>query len=243
MHDNRRFKPINPIFCALDTNDIEKAKHLGKMLSGHVGGVKIGLEFFTRFGFNGVSAVVGAEKRIPLFLDLKFYDIPNTVAGAVRSAIDLGAYMITVHASGGYDMIKAAVEAAEDQAERFKITKPKIIAVTVLTSMDEHDLQKLGITDDVQSHVLRLGEIAQKAGANGLVCSASELGAIRSHLGNDLTLVTPGIRSITDPLNDQKRVVTPKQAIDDGANYLVIGRPITSAKNPLKAVREILETI
>jgi len=231
----------NPIICAIDTTNIDEAKALANGLNGNVGAIKLGLEFFTAHGAKGVKEVTSSG--VPFFLDLKFHDIPNTVAGAVKAATKLGAFMITIHTLGGKEMMKAAVKAAKEEADKRGIEKPIVLGVTMLTSMDESDLSDIGVSGDIKSQVQRLAELAVESGLDGCVCSAHEIEAIREVTGNELTLVVPGIRPEGSDAGDQKRVMTPKQAIKEGADYLVIGRPITQADSPFAAAKEIFESI
>ena len=229
--------PHQRTFVALDTTDLAHALRLAKALSGHVGGMKVGKEFFTACGPDGVRAVAGCG--MPVFLDLKFHDIPNTVAGAVRAALPLQPMMLDVHASGGEAMMRAAAQAAEEAgAER-----PLVLGITVLTSMDESDLQGVGVDSAVPDQVLRLATLAQYSGLDGVVCSAREVEDLREHLGKDFKLIVPGIRPKWAASDDQKRIVTPAVAIAIGADYLVIGRPITGAADPVEAADKIAAEI
>ncbi|OUR78499.1 orotidine 5'-phosphate decarboxylase [Alphaproteobacteria bacterium 46_93_T64] len=229
-----RLDPKNPVFTAIDKNDLVAAKKLGEDLGCVSGGIKLGKEFFTAHGPNGILEVVG--ENTPLFLDLKFHDIPNTVAGAVRSATKaMSPNMMTIHASGGPAMIRAASDAASE----FEAA-PWILAVTVLTSMDNTDLAATGVNAETQDQVLRLAALAQANGATGVICSPLEISAIRAECGQDFKLVVPGIRPAGSDHGDQKRVKTPVEAMQDGADYLVIGRPITGATNPVTAATNII---
>ncbi len=233
-----RQPPKNAIFTAIDTTDLAAATALGQTLAAISGGLKLGKEFFTAHGPEGVMAVAGAET--PLFLDLKFHDIPNTVAGGVRAAaLRMNPSMMTIHASGGPAMIRAAAEAAAEFGDH----RPLILAVTVLTSMDDADLAAIGVADTAEAQVLRLAELAQQNGADGVVCSPREIAALRRACGPDFKLVVPGIRPAGSDIGDQKRVKTPVEAIRDGASYLVVGRPITAADDPAAAARAIVRDI
>ena len=205
-------------------------------MRGVVGGFKVGSRLFTAHGPAFVEELVAKGDRV--FLDLKFHDIPNTVGAAVRSAAELGVSMLTVHASGGTQMLKAAVEAARQSAG-----KPMILAVTVLTSLGDADLQEIGVAGNVLSQVLRLGALARSAGCGGLVASAHEARELRGELGDGFEIVTPGVRPAGAAVGDQARVLTPAAAIQAGATRLVVGRPITEASNPAQAAREILAEI
>jgi len=246
--------PRNRILVALDTPDVSRAQALSRALVGHVGGIKLGLEFFNANGPDGVRQVVRATpEETPrgapalqqnLFLDLKFHDIPNTVAGAVRGAMGLGPAILNVHASGGSAMMKAALDAANFEAERLGVVRPMLIAVTVLTSLDDADLTAVGQAVGGQAgaardQALRLAVLTQRAGLDGVVCSSQEIAAIRAACGPDFKLIVPGIRPAGSALGDQKRVMTPKQAIETGADFLVIGRPITGADDPAAAAAAI----
>ncbi len=231
--------PVNPsdrIFVALDTTDLESALALGRSLKGLIGGVKVGKEFFTALGPDGVKAV--GELGLPVFLDLKFHDIPATVAGAVKAATALKPFMLNVHASGGGAMMRAAVDAAG-----INTVRPLVLAVTVLTSMGDDDLAGVGVPDTAANQVLRLAKLAKESGIDGVVCSALETKALRAQLGDDFKLVVPGIRPQWAAANDQKRIVTPSQAVALGADYLVIGRPITGANDPADAAKRIADEL
>jgi orotidine-5'-phosphate decarboxylase len=224
-------KPSDRIFVALDTTDLDRALALGRGLKGFIGGVKVGKEFFTALGPAGVGAL--GELGLPVFLDLKFHDIPATVAGAVRAALALKPFIINVHASGGAEMMRAAVEAADGP------DRPLVVAVTVLTSLADEDLAATGVAGDAAAQVLRLAGLAKRSGLDGVVCSAHEAEALRAALGDDFKLVVPGIRPQWAAADDQKRIVTPAEAVAKGADYLVIGRPITAADDPADAARRI----
>jgi orotidine-5'-phosphate decarboxylase len=224
----------NPIFCAIDTVDVGAARELASKLQGLIGGVKLGLEFFTANGCDGVRKVMdGAE--LPLFIDLKFHDIPNTVAGAVRGISSLTPAFFTIHAGGGAAMMKAAVEAAEGRS--------KVLAVTILTSLSEADMAPMGISSSVADQVKRLADLAQASGVDGLVCSPHEVAMLRAHLGAGMALVVPGIRPKGSAADDQARTLTPAEALKVGADHLVIGRPITAAADPAAAARAILNSL
>jgi orotidine-5'-phosphate decarboxylase len=228
------------VFVALDTPDLARAAKLADALRGAVGGVKVGKELFTAHGPDGVRAVTGGER---LFLDLKFHDIPNTVAGAVRAAIHVRPFMLTVHASGGPAMMQAAADAAREAAEDTDVPRPLIIGVTVLTSMDEADLKAVGQQGPVVDQAKRLAALAQASGLDGVVCSPREVAVMRALCGPDFTLVVPGIRPAWSAAGDQKRVMTPAQALAAGADFLVIGRPITGQPDPVAAARRIAAEI
>lgn len=235
---NKLRLPKNPIFVALDTADLDQALAWTAAVRGHVGGVKTGLEFFSANGADGVKAIV--ELSLPVFLDLKFHDIPNTVAGAVRAVAGLGAAVVNVHASGGPAMLEAAREAAETGAGT---TRPLVIAVTVLTSMDDPDLGAVGQTTPAVEQVVRLARLSQDHGLDGVVCSPAEIEPIRAACGNDFLLIVPGIRPDWAASDDQKRITTPHQARELGANMLVVGRPITGADDPAAAAARIAEEL
>lgn len=228
----------NPILAAIDTPDLDRARMLAEALSGAVGGIKLGLEFFNAHGPRGVKAVAG--DRGDLFLDLKYHDIPNTVAGAVRAAISLSPMILNVHAAGGAEMMRAARDAAADEAARLGVRRPLVIAVTVLTSLDDDDLAATGQRGPASAQVTRLASLARECGLDGVVCSPREIGAVRAACGENFVLVVPGIRPAGADAGDQKRTMTPREAIAAGADWLVIGRPITGAADPAAAAREIL---
>ncbi|MEG3620059.1 orotidine-5'-phosphate decarboxylase [Magnetovibrio sp. PR-2] len=231
-------QPSDRIFVALDTTDVGRAVELANGLKGQVGGVKLGKEFFTAHGPDGVHRVT--ENGMPLFLDLKWHDIPNTVAGAVRASLALDPFIVNVHASGGRRMMEAA-RAAADEADLGK--RPNVIGVTVLTSMAHEDLVEVGIDQEPLEQVLRLGKLTKSSGLEGVVCSAKEVVALRGTVGDDFMLVVPGIRPEWASTDDQRRVVTPKDAVDLGADFLVIGRPITGHADPSEAARLIAEEL
>jgi orotidine-5'-phosphate decarboxylase len=230
--------PTNPLICAIDTREHGRAYFLIKQVMPHVGLVKLGLEFFCSHGAHVVSEMV--NRGVPVFLDLKFHDIPNTVAGAVRSVTATGCRMLTIHASGGPEMCKAAVDAAHEMANKMRAPVPLVLAVTILTSMDESTCESVGYKLKLRDQVLRLAELALKAGAPGLVCSPQEIGLLREHFGSEPILVTPGIRPVGSGESDQKRTLTPQEALAAGANYIVVGRPITDAEDPALAAKTLL---
>lgn len=233
--------PKERLITALDVDTEAKALSLVRTLGKDVKFFKVGLELFTSCG----PAIVGKIREIgcEVFLDLKFHDIPNTVARASAAATRLGAYMFTVHASGGLEMMKAASDAAQDEAGRMKSRKPRVIAVTVLTSMDEKALKKIGVDANMNDQVLELAKLAKEAGLDGVVASPREARLIREEIGKDFLIVTPGVRPKTAGVHDQKRVATPKEAVEAGADQLVVGRPITEATDPAASARAILHEI
>ena len=215
----------NPVFVAIDTPDVARA--LVDAVAGHVGGIKLGLEFFVANGPAGVAALAG----LPLFIDLKFHDIPNTVAGAVRSLAPLRPAVLTVHAAGGRAMLEAAKAAA--------LPGCKVVAVTVLTSLDGGDLNDIGVGGDVAAQVARLAGLARASGLDGIVCSPHEVAAAKA-VWPEGYFVVPGVRPAGSDIGDQKRVMTPGEALAAGASMLVIGRPITGATDPAAAARAIV---
>lgn len=225
-----------PIIVALDYPSAKQALDLARRLSPSVCRVKVGKELFTSSG----PALVEDLQRLgfDVFLDLKFHDIPNTVAGAVRAAAELGVWMVNVHASGGRRMMAAATDAVAGLAH-----KPLLIGVTVLTSMSAQDLQDTGCGASTEEQVLRLAALAAASGLDGVVCSAKEASALRRAHGHDFCLVTPGIRLAGDDCSDQRRVVTPAAALAAGSDYLVIGRSITAATDPLAALQRVQEAL
>lgn len=229
------------IFVALDTTDLDQAVMLAEALRDDVGGMKVGKEFFTALGPQGVERI--AETGMPLFLDLKFHDIPNTVAGAIHAAVRLKPFMLNVHALGGAQMMRAAAGAASMAAEKAGFTKPLVIGVTILTSLGEDDLKLVGVKTPVIDEVAKLAILAKASNLDGVVCSAKEIMTLRGACGPDFKLVVPGIRPEWASKDDQKRVVTPAEAIALGADYLVIGRPITAADDPVQAAKRIAEEI
>jgi orotidine-5'-phosphate decarboxylase len=226
---------------ALDVETLAEAEALLDRFGDVMPGVKIGTQLFTAAG---PAAVERAHKRgARVFLDLKYHDIPNTVAGAVREATRLGVFMLNVHASGGRAMMRAAAEAATKAASDFAVARPVVLGVTVLTSLDRRALQdEVGVVASVEAHVLRLAERAREAGLDGCVASPREIGLLRGAFGPGWTIVTPGIRPASRD-DDQVRVATPVAAIRAGADYVVVGRPITAAADPAAAMRAIVEEI
>ena len=223
----------NPIIVALDVPDAEAALNLARQLAPAVGAFKIGKELFVSAGPDIVRAI--RDEGGAVFLDLKFHDIPNTVARAVAAAAQLDVAMLTIHTSGGRDMMVAAEAAAQEMEN-----PPLVLGVTVLTSMDGNDLNEIGITEDPAAQVERLAKLATEAGLRGLVCSPCEISTLRKVLPRELQLVTPGIRPRGSDADDQKRTLTPAEAIAAGADWLVIGRPITAADDPRVAAETIL---
>ena len=225
------------IIVALDFDDIQKARELVSQLDPNQCRLKVGKEMFTLFGPDWVTELV--DKGFDVFLDLKFHDIPNTVAKACIAAANLGVWMVNVHASGGQNMMKAAREALQQFGEK----RPLITAVTVLTSMDEEQFENVGYQRNIENQVSHLASLAKDSGMDGVVCSAKEACVLSTQLGKEFKLVTPGIRPIGSDKGDQSRVMTPKKAIESGATYLVIGRPITQSANPSRSLCEITESL
>ena len=223
---------MNPIFVALDTPDLARAQAIAAAVRPHVGGLKLGLEFFAAHGAPGVAVL--ATAGLPIFLDLKLHDIPNTVAGAVRALAPLAPAVLTVHAAGGRAMLEAARAAAPPET--------KVVAVTVLTSLDAVDLSAAGVAGGPAEQVVRLADLARAGGLDGVVCSGAEVAAARARWP-DAFLVVPGVRLADDAGGDQKRVITPRDAVAAGASMLVIGRPITAAADPTAAARAIADTL
>jgi len=222
----------NPVYLALDVPQLDAARALAQKVKAHLGGLKLGLEFFCAHGHPGVHEI--AHIGLPIFLDLKLHDIPNTVAGAMQAIHVLEPAIVTVHASGGRAMMEDAKAAAA--------TGTKVVAVTMLTSLDERDLKRTGVEGSAHDQVMRLAELAHAAGLDGLVCSGKEVGEVRKQW-KDGFFVVPGLRLAGGTVGDQKRVVTPRQARDDGASVLVVGRPISRAEDPVAAARAIEATL
>ncbi|HVJ44306.1 MAG TPA: orotidine-5'-phosphate decarboxylase [Dongiaceae bacterium] len=231
----------NPVLAALDMTALDQATVLAQRLRGAVGGIKLGLEFYMANGAAGVAAV--SELGLPVFLDLKFHDIPNTVAGAIRAIAPLRPFITNIHAGGGRAMMLAARDAAAESAAKLGVPAPKLIAVTVLTSLNGHDLVEVGQPDDTLHQVRRLAALTQQCGLDGVVCSPQEIAVLRRDLGPDFLLVTPGIRPAWAATGDQKRIMTPAEAVRAGASYLVIGRPITGDADPAAAAQRIATEI
>ncbi|TKB50394.1 orotidine-5'-phosphate decarboxylase [Ferrimonas sediminicola] len=225
------------VLIALDFNDAETALSFVSELDASQCRLKVGKELFTSFGPQFVQRLI--DQGFDVFLDLKFHDIPNTVAKAVAAAADLGVWMVNVHAGGGSRMMKAAAEALKPYGDK----APLLIAVTMLTSMEEGELAEMGVTRSAEEHVLSLARLAQASGLDGVVCSAREASLLKSELGKEFKLVTPGIRPAGSDKGDQKRVMTPAEAVAAGSDYLVIGRPITQADSPLQALVAINATL
>lgn len=222
----------SPIYVAIDTPDMDRARAIATAVKRHAGGLKLGLEFFCHNGRHGVMEL--AELGLPIFLDLKLHDIPNTVAKSIQALAPITPAVLTVHAAGGRAMLEDAKAAAP--------TGTKVVAVTVLTSLDGDDLSSIGVNSDNHAQVERLAALAKDAGLDGIVCSGNEVASVRRKW-KDGFFVVPGIRPANAQLGDQKRVMTPRGAIDAGASILVIGRPITGAEDPAIALREIAGTL
>ena len=231
MHD-----PRERLIVALDVSSTAAAQKIVAVVGDSAHAYKVGKQLFTAEGPAAVRALVSSGRRV--FLDLKYHDIPSTVAAAVREAAKLGVSMLTVHASGGGQMLRAAVQAARDENPSLLI-----LGVTVLTSLDDHDLERMGVRGGVTDQALRLGALALANGCQGLVSSAHEASALRQELGDNFVIVTPGVRPAGSGRGDQVRVVTPAEAIASGATHIVVGRPITEAADPNAEVRAILAEI
>lgn len=225
------------VIVALDFNQQQKALEFVSKVDPSLCRLKVGKEMFTHFGPDFVSNLI--KQGFDVFLDLKFHDIPNTVAKACLAAADLGVWMVNVHASGGRKMMETTQQALQDYGQ----TRPKLIAVTVLTSMTQQDLAEIGLDITPAQQVLRLATLAKSSGLDGVVCSAHEAEILKSNLGDEFELVTPGIRPVGSAANDQQRIMTPPEALKAGVDYMVIGRPITQAQDPLQALIDINQSL
>jgi orotidine-5'-phosphate decarboxylase len=233
--------PSERILCALDTTDTESAINLATKLAPYVGGIKLGLEFFGAHGPLGFTQIAKANKNI--FLDLKLHDIPNTVSKTIYSLMTLRPTIMTVHTAGGAAMMSSAAKAATDAANKIGCQRPIIVGVTILTSLDDNDLTLIGYQTPIAKQVKTLALLAKQSGLDGVVCSSQEIELIKTVCGPDFKLVVPGIRPVGSSMNDQKRTMTPKDAVTLGADYLVIGRPITQASDPVAAAQTIAREI
>jgi orotidine-5'-phosphate decarboxylase len=240
---NAPVSPASKVIFALDVPTLEEARRLVTLLRGRTGFFKVGLELFTAYGQDAVKAVQEAGGRV--FLDLKFHDIPNTVSRAAEEAVKLGVDMFNLHASGGTEMMRETVERCRKAAEKMNRRGPIILAVTVLTSLDEGNLREIGMAGPVEERVVGLAELAQKAGIDGVVASPREIASLRKRCGKDFVIVTPGIRPAFESAgkDDQKRVMTAREAIQAGASYIVVGRPVRLAPDPAAAMDKVLEEI
>ena len=228
---------MDRLLVALDVDSVDEARQMADQLRDVVGGFKIGSRLFTSHGPRFIEELVERGDRV--FLDLKYHDIPNTVAGAVAAATRLGVWMVDVHAAGGAAMMRAARAAADEEAAKRSRQPPLIVAITMLTSLNEAALDDIGFASSIEVQVERLAALAQSAGLDGVVASPQEIGIIRSRCGNQFTLVTPGIRGADDAKGDQSRTMTAGDALSRGASYLVVGRPIIAAVNPRAAAERI----
>lgn len=222
----------NPVYLALDVPQLDAAVALASRVKAHIGGIKLGLEFFCAHGHHGVHEI--ARLGLPIFLDLKLHDIPNTVASAMQAIKVLDPAIVTIHASGGRAMMEDAKAAAGERC--------KVVAVTMLTSLDERDLMRTGVSGTPREQVLRLAELARTAGLDGIVCSGQEIAAVHDEWKNGF-FVVPGLRLPDQSVGDQKRIVTPREARDDGASVLVVGRPISRAADPVAVAKAIEATL
>jgi orotidine-5'-phosphate decarboxylase len=230
------------VIFALDVSTLEEARKFVRLLKGRTGFFKVGLELHTAYGKEGVKAVQEEGGRI--FLDLKFHDIPNTVSRAAEEAVKLGVDMFNLHASGGTEMMRETVERCRKAAEKMNRRPPIILAVTILTSMDNENLKEIGMVGPAEERVVSLAELAQKAGVDGVVASPREIASIRGRCGETFVIVTPGIRPAFEAgKDDQKRVMTAREAISAGASYIVVGRPVRLAPDPAAAMDQVLEEI
>lgn len=225
------------LIVALDVDTKEKALSLVARLKKEVKIFKIGSELFTSCGPNIIEDV--KKNGCEVFLDLKFHDIPNTAAKAAAAATKLGVFILNVHALGGQEMMEKTALIVTEESKKLKIKKPKVIAVTMLTSIGENNLKKIGIDDNMETQVLRLAKLAKASGLDGVVASPSEIKLIRKNIGEDFLIVTPGVRPEWAARGDQKRIATPKEAIDSGASFIVVGRPIIEAPDPVEAVKNL----
>jgi orotidine-5'-phosphate decarboxylase len=223
------------LILAIDTADLKQAYNIAVKFKNHVAAIKLGLEFFVAHGSAGVKYI--SQTNIPIFLDLKLHDIPHTVACAVREAVKLNIFMLTLHCAGGIKMLEEAVVTAQESAKEFNFPKITLLGVTILTSLDKADIHQVGYKGEVVDNVLNFANIAQKAQLDGIVCSAYEAKIIKEKFPK-LKLIVPGIRFSDDNKADQKRIMTPDQALMEGASFLVMGRSILASDNPLMAIKK-----
>lgn len=238
MPVNEKMKAVDQLIVALDLASADAAARLAERLRGHAGMFKVGSELFTAEGAVLPRYLIASGQKV--FLDLKFHDIPNTVRAAARMGAQMGVTLFNVHASGGRKMMEAALEGARQAGERFRRPRPRVLAVTVLTSLSGEDLAEVGISGSAEEAVVRMARLAKQAGLDGVVASPREIAAVRRACGNDFLIVTPGIRPVTGTANDQMRVATPGAAVQAGADYLVVGRPITASADPAAAADAIV---
>jgi orotidine-5'-phosphate decarboxylase len=226
----------SPVFCAIDKPDMDEALRLCDAITQAGASIKLGLEFFNALGIQGLKKIQDAYPDLPLFIDLKYHDIPNTVASAIRAlTAQIKPAYLNVHASGGLEMMRAAKEACPPET--------KLLAVTLLTSLDEEAIGQIGYQENLRARVIQLAKLSQQAGLDGVVCSSHEIEAIRAACGDDFVLMVPGIRPAGSDAGDQKRVMTPADAMAKGATHLVIGRPITQSPDPRQAAEDIIKSI
>src|SRR3989338_8941174 len=225
------------IIIALDVNTIKELERLLDVLSPYIKIFKVGMELFYSCGPKAVDAIKKYDREV--FLDLKFYDIPNTVRASAQAVTRLGVYMFNVHASGGTDMMKAGLEGSEEESDRLGIDRPKVLGGTVLTRMDERALLQTGIEKTPEEQVLKLACLTKEAGLDGVIASPQEAMLVRKQIGKDFLIVTPGVRPDGAEKDDQKRIATPKKAIALGADYIVIGRLVTQAKDPVRVLKDL----
>ncbi|MCG9967617.1 orotidine-5'-phosphate decarboxylase [Pelotomaculum terephthalicicum JT] len=232
----------NPLIIALDVDTIKEASILANKLGPYVGAFKVGMQLYNCEGPEAIRIL--KEKNFPVFIDLKLHDIPNTVAGAARVLTRHGVSILNVHAAGGMAMMREAVKAARDEAVKIGINRPLVVAVTVLTSIDQQVFNnEMGVPGSIQERVVLWAKMANEAGLDGVVASPHEITAIRKACGNDFVIITPGVRPAGVMANDQKRIMTPGEAVRQGATYLVVGRPVTASPDPAQAARAILKEI
>ena len=230
----------NKIIIALDTNNLHKAISVAAIINENII-LKIGMEFFYSFGYEGINKIKSLKKNIKIFLDLKLHDIPNTVSKAIVPLIEnINPYMLTLHATGGKEMLNQVVQVVRKKPKK---KRPILLGVTVLTSLDSKSLQQLGWNPDINDNVINYALMCKNAGLDGVICSALEIECVRKACGEKFLIVTPGIRLEKKSKNDQARVLTPKAAFEKGTNYIVLGRPIMNSKNPEKEILTILNSI